>query len=157
LIAVLPFTNACNQDNTKITDRLAIQDLINSYSHDADTRQAHQQAALFTENAVVKSFNGKDTIPIQTIKGEKALEEAFHVLRQYDVTTHFNGQSIININGDTATGEVYCLAHHIKKSDNSLLIMSIRYHDTYTKQNGKWLFSERDLYIDWTDKREISN
>lgn len=157
IIAGLPFINACNQKNTAMEDRIEIQDLINAYSHCADMRQAHQQAELFTENAVVKSFNGKDTIAIQTVQGRKALEEAFHVLQQYDVTTHFNGQSIIKINGDTATGEVYCLAHHIKNAEKSLLIMSIRYHDTYVKQKGKWFFSERDLYIDWTDKREISN
>lgn len=157
IIAVLPFINACNQKDTQITDRIEIQDLINTYSHCADNREAQKQAELFTENALVKVFNGKSTEPVQTLRGRKALENGFQVLKQYDVTTHFNGQNTLTVNGNKATGEVYCLAHHIKNAEKSLLVMSIRYHDTYTKQNGKWLFSERDLYIDWTDKREISN
>jgi len=34
-------------------------------------------------------------------------------LKKYDVTMHFNGQTTIHLSGDSASGETYCLAHHI--------------------------------------------
>ncbi|ANI90603.1 hypothetical protein A9P82_04060 [Arachidicoccus ginsenosidimutans] len=139
-------------------DRIAIQDLVNAYAHYADNREAKKQSELFTENAVVKVYYGKDSAP-QFQQGREVLEKAFGVLKQYEITTHFNGQSTAVINGDSAFGEAYCLAHHIKTEygKRTLLIMSIRYHDKYVKQNGKWLFSERDLFIDWTDKRILQS
>ncbi len=138
-----------------MTDRIEIQDLINTYAQCADNREAQKQAELFTENAVVKVFSGKESQPVQVLTGRKELAEAFQTLNQYDVTTHFNGQSIISINGDTASNESYCLAHHIKYAEKTLLVMSIRYRDKLVKQNSKWLFAERDLFIDWVDNREL--
>ncbi len=71
---------------------------------------------------------------------------------------HFNGQNTItSLQGDSATGIAYCIAHHVKydSTKRTLMIMAIRYHDTYVKQNGRWYFSQRDLLIDWTDTREM--
>jgi len=156
VMAILPLLYSCNQNTTNnMTDRIEIQDLINTYAHCADNREAQKQAELFTENAIVNVFMGKEKQAVQTLHGRKELAEAFQTLKQYDITTHFNGQSIISITGDTATNESYCLAHHIKNFEKSLLIMSIRYQDKLVKQNGKWLFAERNLFIDWTDTREL--
>jgi hypothetical protein len=154
-ILLLSIVYSCKNNRTNMTDRIEIQDLINTYAHCADNREAQKQAELFTENAVVNVFMGKEKQAVQTLHGRKELAEAFQALKQYDVTTHFNGQSIVSINGDTATNESYCLAHHIKYAEKTLLIMSIRYRDKLVKQNNKWLFAERDLFIDWTDSREL--
>jgi hypothetical protein len=35
----------------------------------------------------------------------------FADLNRYDVTTHFNGQSTIGLDGGRATGESYTIAH----------------------------------------------
>jgi SnoaL-like domain len=71
------------------------------------------------------------------------------------VTTHFNGQSTITLDGDRATGESYCLAHHLLAGEHgrSLILMSIRYRDRFTKDEGAWYFAERKRIIDWTDTR----
>lgn len=154
VILLLPLIHSCKL-NTLMEERIQIQDLINTYAHYADNREAQKQAELFTENAVVNVFNRKEKQAVQTLQGRKQLAEAFRELKQYDATTHFNGQCTVSINGDSATGESYCLAHHIKIAEKSLLIMSIRYHDKFVKQNGHWLFAERNLFIDWTDNREL--
>jgi hypothetical protein len=31
------------------------------------------------------------------------------------------------------------------------MVASIRYVDTFCKENGAWLFAERKLMVDWTD------
>ena len=139
-------------------DRQKVQNLINEYAHHADNREAQEQAELFTENAVVKVFNGRETQPVQVLTGRTELAEGFRGLTQYDVTTHFNGQSLLEVSDNAASGESYCLAHHVKTGQNgktTLLVMAIRYQDKFVKQDSKWLFSERNLFIDWMETREL--
>ena len=55
-----------------------------------------------------------------------------------------------------ATGESYCLAHHLTEAEDgfrTLMVASIRYLDTFVKQDGAWLFAERRLMVNWTDTR----
>jgi hypothetical protein len=69
---------------------------------------------------------------------------------------HFNGQStVLQLKDDTATGIAYCVADHesIKHGAQKLMIANIKYHDSFVKQNGKWLFSERKLMVDWIENR----
>ena len=83
----------------------------------------------------------------------------FADLNKYDATTHFVGQSTIStLTADRATGEAYCLAHHVTVDGTSrrLMIASLRYHDTFVKMEGAWLFAERLLYVDWIDERPLS-
>ena len=93
--------------------------------------------------------------PVQHLRGHSELAEAFKVLDNYDATTHFNGQTTITLDGDRAAGETYCLAHHlwVENGQRTLLVTSIRYLDTFIRHDGQWLFAERQLIIDWTDKR----
>lgn len=37
-----------------------------------------------------------------------------------------------------------------------LMIMAIRYHDTFIREDGRWLFAHRQLITDWVDKRPSS-
>ena len=81
----------------------------------------------------------------------------FEHLKTYEATTHFNGQSTVELDGDHATGESYCLAHHVSAhgSERSLMIASIRYFDKFTKVDGAWYFAQRRLLVDWIEAREI--
>jgi hypothetical protein len=137
-------------------DRLAIRQLVDAYAHCADRRDCEGQMALFTEDTRFLVFmNAKDSAPSQTIIRREDLRPVFEDLRQYEATTHFNGQSTVVLNGAEATGESYCLAHHVKAQDGrrTLMVASIRYIDTFAKRAGKWLFSERRLMVDWIETR----
>jgi SnoaL-like domain len=139
------------------SDHLAIRQLINAYAHFADRRQPEQQAALYAEEArtLVYTPDASTPQPAQVLTGRAQHIEGFGTLSQYAATTHFNGQSTVTLDGDQATGETYCLAHHLLETDEgrTLIVMSIRYEDTFVKHDGTWLFAERKLIIDWTDTR----
>jgi hypothetical protein len=80
-------------------------------------------------------------------------------LNKYDATTHFVGQStIFTLTGDRATGEAYCLAHHVTVDGGKrrLMLASLRYLDTFVKIDGSWLFAERCVYVDWLEERALS-
>jgi ketosteroid isomerase-like protein len=138
-------------------DRLAIRELFDAYAHCADRRDAKGQMALFTEDTrfVVFMDYGSDE-PTQELQGRESLAPVFDNLNIYAVTMHFNGQSTVSLDGDRATGESYCLAHHLSVDEGgqrTMMIASIRYLDEFAKQDGQWLFAERRLMVNWTETR----
>jgi len=145
---------------TEAADRLAIRELVEAYAHCADRRDAKGQMALFTPDThFVVFMNAKDPTPSQELHSREALAPVFADLNQYAATTHFVGQSTItSLSGDRATGEAYCLAHHVTVDGGKrrLMVASLRYNDTFVKTDGAWLFAERLLYVDWVDERALA-
>src|SRR6202521_1353700 len=145
---------------TEAADRLAIRELVEAYAHCADRRDAKGQMSLFTvDTHFVVYMNAKDPTPSQELHSREALAPVFAALNHYDATTHFVGQStILSLSDDRATGEAYCLAHHVTVDGGKrrLMVASLRYLDTFVKTDATWLFSERLLYVDWVDERALS-
>jgi hypothetical protein len=109
-------------------DRLAIRELIEAYAHCADRRDAKGQMALFTADThFVVYMKAKDPTPSQELHSREALAPVFAALKQCDATTHFVGQStVLTLSDNRATGEAYCLAHHVtmKASSSRCVIMN---------------------------------
>jgi hypothetical protein len=104
-------------------------------------------------------MNAKDSKPSWELRSRDALAPVFADLDQYDATTHFVGQStILSLTDAKASGETYCLAHHVTVAEGKrrLMVAALGYLDTFVKQDGAWLFAERRLYVDWTEKRAMS-
>ncbi len=141
-------------------DRLAIRELIEAYAHCADRRDAKGQMALFTEDThFVVYMDAKDPKPTQALRGRDSLAPVFADLNQYTATIHFLGQStILTLADGAASGEVYCMAHHlsIDGTTRSLMIAALRYADLYIKKDGEWLYAERRLYVDWIEQRALA-
>jgi len=141
-------------------DRLAIRELVETYAHCADRRDAQGQMSLFTpDTRFVVYMNAKDPTPSQELNSREALAPVFADLNKYDATTHFVGQStIFTLTIGRATGEAYCLAHHVTVDGEKrrLMVASLRYQDTFVKVDDAWLFAERLLYVDWLDERALS-
>jgi SnoaL-like domain len=115
--------------------------------------------ALFTDDThFVVYMNAKDPVPSQELYSREALAPVFADLNNFDATTHFVGQStIFTLTADRATGEAYCLAHHVavEGGKRRLMVASLRYLDTFVKKDGEWLFAERRLYVDWLEERAL--
>jgi ketosteroid isomerase-like protein len=136
-------------------DRLAIRELVDAYAHCADTRDASGQMGLFTEDTRFLVFYDVNSAePSQELHGRESLAPVFDDLNQYVATMHFNGQSTVALDGDRATGESYCLAHHLSVAEDgkrTMMIASIRYLDEFVKQDDQWLFAERRLMVNWIE------
>jgi len=145
---------------SEAADRLAIRELVEAYAHCADRRDANGQMSLFTADThFVVYMNAKDAMPSQELHSREALAPVFAELNKYEATTHFLGQStIFTLTEDSATGEAYCLAHHVTLAGGKrrLMLASLRYLDTFVKNDGSWLFAERRLYVDWLEERALS-
>jgi ketosteroid isomerase-like protein len=138
-------------------DRLAIRELFDAYAHCADRRDAKGQMALFTpDTRFLVYMDSRSEQPTQEMHGREALAPVFDNLNTYQATMHFNGQSTVVLDGDRATGESYCIAHHLYEAGGQRTLMKayIRYLDQFARQpDGSWLFAERKLMVDWTETR----
>ena len=142
----------------EVADRIAVRELIEAYAHCADRRDAKGQMSLFTPDThFVVFMDAKSTKPAMEFNRREDLKSVFADLNKYEATTHFLGQSTIAWSQDQVTGETYCLAHHVSVAGSSrtLFIASLRYYDLFHKLDGKWLFAERRLIVDWTDTRQM--
>jgi len=62
------------------------------------------------------------------------------------------------IEGDTGSGEIYCLVFHTfagPKHDIDVIIGG-RYLDKYTKHDGRWKFTQRTIVADWAYQNDPS-
>lgn len=137
-------------------DRLAIRELFDDYARCADRRDAEGQMALFTiDTRFAVYMDGEGTEPSYVIEGREGLTPVFEDLRQYEATTHFNGQSTVTLDGDRASGESYTIAHHLFTvgGERMIMVASLRYLDTFAKIEGAWFFAERNLILDWSETR----
>ncbi len=72
-------------------------------------------------------------------------------LADCDASQHMIGQADIQVEGDTARGEVYFLAHHriTENSEKKDLFVAGRYHDEYACRDGRWAITRRKEIVDW--------
>jgi len=138
-------------------DRTALRDLVDAYARHVDRRDAESVASLFTVDGrlVSRLHNAAGDAPIVRRGRDEIASALVAGLDRYVVTTHIVGGQVVTIDGDGATGDAVCLAHHVYESAGArrMLVMAVRYSDTYARQDGGWGFAERQLYLDWREDR----
>jgi hypothetical protein len=115
---------------------------------------------LFTADThFVVYMDAKDPKPAMDLQSREELAPVFADLNKYAATMHFLGQTtILTLTRDRATGETYCMPHHLTIGGGTrwLMTAALRYYDTFVKMDDAWLFAERKLYVDWMEQREVS-
>lgn len=159
-------TNANGKDNEtreqsaqdeslqELADRMALKNLVDTFSNLADTKEIDAQVLLFTENAEVTSYHGEEMSSV--IKGREDLATQFKAFLDNFVTVyHINGQQTVDINGDKATGTAYCMVVLVSEEDGRrvTLTQGVRYDDEYVRQDGKWLIDKRTSHFEWSTQQ----
>jgi ketosteroid isomerase-like protein len=130
--------------------------LAERYAQGVDRRDVDTFIALFHADAVITIHDPSETEEPRRIRGAERLAKVPEAIKRYPKTFHMLGQSTYDIGDGEATGEVYCIAHHLTPDDHggTDYVMFIRYEDTYrTDDDGVWKFAERRLRVDWTETR----
>jgi hypothetical protein len=70
-------------------------------------------------------------------------------------TQHFIGNVLIEIDGDSARGESYFIAHHTVAptsgaGNDQVRIAAGRYLDRFERRGGEWRFQHRHAVYDWS-------
>ena len=141
-------------NQNELEDRMALRELVDNVSLLADKKDFHRQVQLFTEDGVSETFAG--AAMILKLKGRNEMSKAFsEFLKKVDTVYHFNGQHLVTINGDGATGTSYCIITLIGTENGKKMKTKIGaiYRDAYVRENNRWLISRRIGNFDWQEKR----
>ena len=144
--------------STPLDDRVALVDLVAAYARECDQCHPDEIAALFTDDGGFTVIR-PDAEPTE-VRGRDRLVSAFAGLSRYEHTFHHVGQQTVELDGDRATGDTYCIAHHVEAAadgSRSVMAMHIRYQDRYARTAGGWRFEFRTLLVDWTETRPLAS
>lgn len=127
------------------TERQALKDLVDTFSNLADEKKVAEQMPLFTPDAIVQTFIGGKLV--FDMAGITQIEKTFSdFLASFHTVYHINGQHTVSFVDETnATAINYCAVKLVESKDGKEILHdhSIRYNDTYIKENGKWLIKKR--------------
>jgi uncharacterized protein (TIGR02246 family) len=131
--------------SSALEDRLALQELAARYARAVDRRDYDAFVALFTDDGVLCG-------PGYVMKAHGEIEKGIRLIEQYEATQHCVHQQLVDVRGDAARGETYCVARHVyeKAGVKRKLDMGVRYQDEYRRERGAWRFVRRELVLDWT-------
>ena len=137
----------------RAVDRLELRELVERYAVGADTRDRTTFGEVFTEDGVLAVAGGASFVGRASI-----VSTLDHLESHYPRSMHFVGNHQVQVQGDDATGLVYCLAHHVyaQGGHERDTLMVIRYEDTYQRAADGWRISHRTLNIDWQEDRPLT-
>ena len=129
-------------------DEWEIRKLAMEYARTVDRGDGAGFAALFTRDALVVG-PGFKVEGYDQIFGNPGMLKAMYVRTMHTVLNQ-----TVTVTGDAAQGETYCLAYHVnhpKDGKTTRLDWAIRYQDRYVRRDGRWLFTHRELLVEWTE------
>lgn len=141
----------------QLEDRAALKTLVDTFSNLADSKSVDEQVLLFTEDAIVESWS--EGRQVSSLKGRKPIGEAFSTyLALFDTVYHMNGQQVVELHGDRATGVSYCLVVLIGKDGDKRFrnTAGVIYRDEYVRRDGRWLIARRVSNFTWRSREEVA-
>lgn len=80
------------------------------------------------------------------------IDFAISALESHEANQHMLGNTLIEVEGNEAFGEVYFRAYHKVKTETGFddIIIAGRYLDRYEKRDGVWKMAYRSELVDWS-------
>ena len=155
--SVSEFTTIDRFDGTALGMTADLHDLSARYAAGADRRDADLFVSAFLPDGRLRRFDGEAAEEASSDRqGHAALREVPGLLARYAHTFHQLGQARYDVQGEAATGEVYCTASHVSAGIPAMVhVMHIRYLDTYRRVAGAWGIDERRVIVDWSEHRLV--
>ena len=128
-----------------LEDRLALRELADRYARAVDRRDWELASTLFSEDCVLQG-------PGYELVGRTKILAGLRLIDRYSATQHSVHNQLVEVDGDVATGETYCTAHHVYERDGRrrMLDWGIRYQDRCVRERGAWRYARRELLLDWS-------
>ncbi len=124
-----------------IEDRLAIRELMDTYSDAVNRIDAEDWAATWAEDAV---WSLPDYPEIGEIQGRAAIKTAWvEAMKGYPGIVFVTTPGAITIDGSRATGRSY--TSEVYDHDGNTKRDRGRYEDAFVKIDGQWLVSRRSF------------
>ncbi|CAN7735264.1 nuclear transport factor 2 family protein [Paenibacillus sp. LjRoot153] len=136
--------------------KLELRELVDAYANLTDEKKISDQMLLLTPDTRFTVYVGDQLF--SDVSGTKQLEEEFTghaslVKRYFSI----NGQHVVKVDGDTATGVAYSQLKMVREEDGKEVITdySVKYDDIYVRQNGTWLIKARTSHFTIIEARTL--
>jgi len=151
-----------------LATRAALRDLSETYASAVDRRDESLFLSVFADDATLAVHDPPETTEPSAMRGHEALARVIPRVARFDRTYHLVGNSRYDVAGDSATGEVYCIAHHVPgeaaggepspaEGPTTNYVMYIRYRDEYVRgADVRWRIRDRKVLVDWTERRPLT-
>ncbi len=126
-------------------DHVEIQRLMYRYARCADQKDYAGFAAVFCEDA---QFDYLGTL----VTPRCAIQQMMHALDAYERTLHQVHNTLYEVDGDSASGETYCTASHLRREGERMtkLDMGVCYRDSLRRTHEGWRIAHRVFDLLWT-------
>lgn len=93
------------------------------------------------------------------LRGHDQLGRLTAIITRWPRTMHLMAQGLYEVDGEEASGEAYCTAHHFSSQvagEGRDHVMYIRYQDHYrVGAEGQWQIAHRTVVVDATEDRPV--
>lgn len=135
-------TPTLEQRIARLEARNEIRELIARYCFTVDARDVEGIADCFTRDGAMRSLDG-----VMNASGRDAVIAQFHGrFAVLGPSNHFTHDHLVELDpddADRATGLVNSHAEVVRNGE--ALLASLRYHDEYRREDGRWRFRLRTL------------
>lgn len=127
-----------------LLDKQALMELAQTYASAVDRRDYTRFAMTFAED-------GQLSGPGFFYRGRDEIETNIKRIEQFSATQHHVSNQLVELAGDNAAGETYCMAGHVyeKGGQQRKMDMAIRYQDEFVRRGQHWKIKSRALAVDW--------
>lgn len=131
-------------DEKELFDKQALRELVCRYAQVVDDRNYALVDEVFASDAELVG-------PGFHVMGREKIRGALRAIERFEATTHAVHNQLVEIDGDQAEGETYCVASHLHERNGvpHKLDWGIRYCDRYRREPEGWRFVRRELIVVW--------
>ena len=131
------------------------------YAAGVDRRDQELFLNVFDHDAtlIVYPDDSASSEPTRILRGHDEISHVTSRIARNSRTFHQVGQGLYDIGDGVATGEVYCVAYHLRAdaAPTTNRVMYIRYRDSYRRDaGGEWKIAAREVRPDWTESRVVT-
>jgi ketosteroid isomerase-like protein len=129
------------------------------YAAALDRRDAEALRAVFHPDATIRIFPPGADAPAAETRGHDAIGMMTSAMAdRFAATMHVISNPRSEIEGNSASGSAYCVAHHVILDSDSArsFVAYLRYDDTFGRQaDGSWLIVNRDIRFLWCEEGNL--
>jgi hypothetical protein len=132
-------------------DIVALNQLAFRYAKAIDACDENMLAQVFTPDGRMRVYHPGEEDPFIDLSGAdlasvpRTMRPA-HLRTMHQMTNH-----LVELDGEQASGTVYCCARHLALDAKSVLNVIIRYEDEYRRLDGTWRIADRKIRFLWDE------
>ncbi|MCB2061126.1 MAG: nuclear transport factor 2 family protein [Novosphingobium sp.] len=142
------------------SDIIELNQLAFRYAAAVDACDVDAFLGVFHPDARLRSYHPDTEEPFADLSGHEQLASIPNTMRgMYRHTAHMMTNHLVEVDGDSASGQVLCTARHLSndiRQPNSMNVI-IRYIDRYERRGGSWKIADRQIRFLWSERHEVTD